>query len=85
MPRLLIPTRAHEAAGVLITNLGMAVLVSGVHSVAMIAAGGASAWLVTAIWGSSRGAELVQSDATWAFSLMLVALSRFAINLASWH
>jgi hypothetical protein len=40
--------RGHEAAGVLINaNLGMAVLVSVVHSVAMIAAGGFSAWLVT--------------------------------------
>jgi hypothetical protein len=39
--------KGHEAAGALInTNLGMAVLVSVVHSVAMIAAGGFSAWLV---------------------------------------
>jgi hypothetical protein len=39
--------RGHEAAGALINaNLGMAVLVSVVHSVAMIAAGGFSAWLV---------------------------------------
>jgi hypothetical protein len=39
--------KAHEAAGALINaNLGMAVLVSIVHSIAMIAAGGFSAWLV---------------------------------------
>src|ERR1700739_2370576 len=38
--------RGHEAAGALINaDLGMAVLVSVVHSVAMIAAGGLSAWL----------------------------------------
>ena len=37
----------HEAAGALINaNLGMAVLVSVVHSVTMIAAGGSLAWLV---------------------------------------
>jgi hypothetical protein len=39
--------RGHEAAVALIdANLGMAVMVSVVHSVAMIAAGGFSAWLV---------------------------------------
>src|SRR5438067_8053832 len=40
-------SRGHEAAGALINaNLDMAVLVSIVHSVAMIAAGGFLAWLV---------------------------------------
>src|SRR5689334_14480392 len=39
--------RGHEAAGALIdANLGMAVLVSVVHSLAMIAASGILAWLV---------------------------------------
>jgi hypothetical protein len=39
--------RGHEAAGALLNaNLGMAVLVSVVHSVAMMMAGGFSAWLV---------------------------------------
>src|SRR3982075_3485667 len=39
--------KGHEAAGALINaNLAMAVLVSVVHSVAMIAAGGFLAWLV---------------------------------------
>jgi len=39
--------RGHEAAGALINaNFGMAVMVSVVHSVAMIAAGGICAWLV---------------------------------------
>ena len=37
----------HEAAGALMNaNLGMAVLVSGVHALAMIAAGGILAWPV---------------------------------------
>src|SRR5208283_2936884 len=41
------PDRGHEAAGELVgTDLGMAVLVSVVHSVVMIAAGGLFAWLV---------------------------------------
>ena len=39
--------RGHQAAGALINaNLGMAVLVSVVHSVAMITAGGFTGWLV---------------------------------------
>src|SRR5438034_2827225 len=39
--------KSHEAAGTLINaNLGMAVLVSVVHSAAMIMAGGLFAWLV---------------------------------------
>ena len=49
----------HEAAGALINaNLGMAVLVSVVHSVAMIAAGGSWPGWSTATWVSSscRGA-----------------------------
>jgi hypothetical protein len=50
--------RGHEAAGALINaNLGMAVLVSVVHSVAMIAAGGFLAWLVYRY----LGVDLVQS------------------------
>ena len=52
----------HEAAGALINaNLGMAVLVSVVHSVAMIAPGGFLAWLVYRYLGLKRVAELVQS------------------------
>ena len=40
--------KGHEAAGALInTNLSMAVLVSVVHSIAMIAAGGSLAFLRT--------------------------------------
>ena len=39
--------KGHEAAGTLVNaNLGMAVLVSVVHTTAMITAGGCSAWLV---------------------------------------
>jgi hypothetical protein len=43
--------RGHEAASALMSaNLGMAALVSIVHSGAMIAAGGLCAWLVYRIW-----------------------------------
>ena len=81
------PDTGHEAAGVLINhNLGMAVLVSVVHSVVMIAAGGALAWLVYRYLGLKFVARSwFNLDATWAFSLMLVGALSFAINLASWH
>ena len=54
--------KGHAAAGALINaNLGMAVMVSVVHSVAMIAAGGLLAWLVYRYLGPQvRVAELVQ-------------------------
>ena len=76
----------HEAAGSLMTaNLGMAVLVSVVHSVAMIAAGGFLAWLVYRHLGLrfvSR--SWFNLDVTWAFSLILVGALSLA-NIASWH
>jgi hypothetical protein len=61
----------HEAAGVLINaNLGMAVLVSVVHSVTMIAAGGILAWLVYRYLGLKFvSRSWFNLDATWAFSL----------------
>jgi hypothetical protein len=77
----------HEAAGVVINaNLGMAILVSVVHSVTMITAGGILAWLV--YW--CLGLKFVSRswfnlDATWAFSLILVGALSLAINLASRH
>src|SRR4030088_686481 len=54
--------KGQEAAGALINaNLGMAVLVSVVHSAAMIAAGGFSAWLVYLSGSQVRVEELVKS------------------------
>jgi len=75
----------HEAAGALINaNLGMAVLVSAVHSVAMIAAGGLLAWLVYRYLGFvSR--SWFNLDTTWAVSLILVGALSLAISLASRH
>jgi hypothetical protein len=72
--------KGDAAAGVLVSaNLGMAVLVSIVHSGAMIAAGGLCAWLVYRYFGLrfvSR--SWFNLDATWAATLVLVG----AISLA---
>ena len=77
----------HEAAGALINaNLAMAVLVSVVHSVAMIAAGGFLAWLVYRYLGLKFvSRSWFNLDATWAFSLVLVGALSLAISLASRH
>jgi hypothetical protein len=79
--------KGHEAAGALINaNLGMAVLVSIIHSVAMIAAGGSLAWLVYRYLGLKFvSRSWFNLDATWAFSLVLVGALSLAISLASWH
>jgi hypothetical protein len=74
----------HLAAGALIdADLGIAILVSIVHSVAMIAAGGCLAWLVYRYLGLrfvSR--SWFNLDATWAFSLILVGALSLSISLA---
>jgi hypothetical protein len=64
----------HAAAGALIgADLGMAVLVSVTHSVAMLAAGGATAWLVYRYFGLRfLSRSWFNLDATWAVSLVLV-------------
>jgi len=79
--------RGHEAAGALINaNLGMAVLVSVVHSLTMIAAGGILAWLVYRYLGLKFvSRSWFNLDATWASSLVLVGALSFAINLAIRH
>ena len=75
----------HQAASALIgANLGMAVLVSAVHTVAMIAAGGFLAWLVYRYLGTSFvSRSWFNLDATWAVSLIVVGALSLAINLAS--
>jgi hypothetical protein len=79
--------KVHQAAGALINaNLSMAVLVSVVHSVAMIAAGGFLAFLVYRYLGLKFvSRSWFNLDATWAFSLVLVGALSLAISLASWH
>ena len=77
----------HEPAGALINaDLGMAVLVSVVHSVAMIAAGGFLAWLVYRYLGLKFvSRSWFNLDATWASSLILVGALSLSISLASPH
>jgi len=77
--------KGHNAAGALINaNLGMAVLVSVIHSVAMIAAGGFLAWLVYRYLGLKFvSRSWFNLDATWAFSLILVGALSLAISLTS--
>ena len=79
--------KGHEAAGALINaNLAMAVLVSGVHSIAMIAAGGFLAWLVYRYLGLKFVSQSwFNLDATWASSLVLVGALSLAVNLANQH
>jgi hypothetical protein len=76
--------RGHEATGALINaNLGMAVLVSLVHSVTMIAAGGCVAWLVYRYLGLKFvSRSWFNLDATWAFSFILVGALSLSISLA---
>ena len=75
----------HAAAGALIhANLGMAVLVSVVHAVAMITAGGCVAWLVYRYLGLKFvSRSWFNLEATWACSLVLVGTLSLAISLAS--
>jgi hypothetical protein len=75
--------KGHAAAGALINaNLGMAVLVSVVHSAATMAAGGFTAWLVYRYLGLrfiSR--SWFNLDMTWAVSLVLVGAIALALSL----
>ncbi|HSW33162.1 MAG TPA: hypothetical protein VLH36_06045 [Steroidobacteraceae bacterium] len=79
--------RGHQAAGLLINaNVGMAVLVSVVHSLAMVAAGGLAAWLVYRHLGLKFVAKgWFNLDATWAVSLMLVGGLALAFSLYGQH
>ncbi|MBR2118072.1 MAG: hypothetical protein V4458_09550 [Pseudomonadota bacterium] len=81
------PDNGHIATSVLIgANLGTAVLVAFVHSAAMIAAGGLSAWLVYRYLGLKFvSRSWFNLDAAWATSLILVGALALAINLAGQH
>jgi hypothetical protein len=77
--------RGHQAAGALINaDLGMALLVSVVHAVAMIAAGGSLAWLVYRYLGLNFvSRSWFNLEATWAFSLILVGALSLSVSLAN--
>lgn len=77
--------RAHEAIGTLINaDLGMAVLVSAVHALAMIAAGGSLAWLVYHYLGLKFvSRSWFNLDASWAVSLILVGLVALVLGITA--
>jgi hypothetical protein len=72
----------HEAAGVLISaNLSMALVVSIVHALAMIAVGGLLAWLVYRHLGLKFvSRSWFNLDAVWAASLILVGGLSLAVS-----
>jgi hypothetical protein len=76
--------KGHEAATTLINaNLGMALLVASVHAIAMIAAGGCSAWLVYRYLGVKFVARSwFNLDTSWAASLILVGAIALVLGLA---
>jgi F0F1-type ATP synthase membrane subunit a len=76
--------RGHEAATTLVNaNLGMALLVAFIHAMAMIAAGGCSAWLVYRYLGLSFVARSwFNLDTSWAASLILVGAIALVLGLA---
>lgn len=73
----------HTAASLLIgANLGTALLVALVHSAAMIAAGGISAWLVYRYLGLKFvSRSWFNLDAVWAASFIVVGGIALALNL----
>ena len=75
-------TSSHRAAAALMgANLGMAVVVSTVHAVAIMVAGGFLAWLVYRYLGLRFVAQSwFNLDAIWGSSLMLVGVLSLAIN-----
>ena len=75
----------HEAAGALINaNLGMAILVSVVHSLAMVMAGGFSAWLAYRYLGLKFvSRSWFNLDATWAVTLIIVGTVSLALSIGS--
>jgi hypothetical protein len=79
--------RGDAAASTLIrADLGMAVLVSIIHSAAMIAAGGACAWLVYRYLGLKFvKRSWFNLDATWAVTLVLVGTISLGFCLLGPH
>jgi len=79
--------RGDVAAGALIgANIDMAVLVSVVHALAMVTAGGLLAWLVFRHLGLKFvNRSWFNLDAIWALSLVLVGVVSFAFSIADRH
>jgi hypothetical protein len=79
------PDSGHEAIGALINaSFGMAVLVSGLHSVAMIVAGGLLAWLVFRYLGLKFvSRSWFNLNWVWGLSLIFVGALSLIIGFAS--
>ena len=75
--------KGHAAAGALINaNLKMAVVVSSVHTLAMVAAGGCLAWLVYRYLGLKFvSRSWFNLDTLWSLSLILVGALSLAMNV----
>jgi hypothetical protein len=74
----------HHPPGAMVNaNLSLAVLVSVIHTLAMIGAGGALAWLVYRYLGPKFVSQSwFNIDALWAASLILVGAIALAFNIA---
>ncbi len=79
--------RSHKGFEVLINaDLVMALIVSAVHSFAMILAGGCLAWLVYRYLGLKfLSRSWFNLDASWAFSLVFVGCLSLAFSLVDQH
>jgi hypothetical protein len=72
----------HHSVGMVDANIGLAVVVSSVHTLAMIAAGGVLAWLVYQFLGPKFvSRSWFNLDRVWAFSLVIVGAISFAFNV----
>lgn len=73
----------HPSGEMMNANLSLAVLVSVIHTLAMIGAGGALAWLVYRYLGPKFVSQSwFNLDALWAVSLILVGTIAFAFSIA---
>jgi hypothetical protein len=67
-------------------NLGMAMTVSVVHTIAMISAGGCAAWLVYRYLGLQYlSRSWFNLDRVWSLSLILVGAVALAIGFTDWR
>jgi hypothetical protein len=75
----------HHSSGVMVNaNLSLAVVVSVVHTLAMIGAGGLLAWLVYRYLGPKFVSQSwFNLDALWAGSLVLVGAVSLAFNIVA--
>jgi hypothetical protein len=74
----------HEAGSALIAaDLGMAIIVSAVHSLAMIAAGGCLAWLVYKYFGLKLvSRSWFNLDRVWALTLIFIGGASLVSHMA---